>query len=412
MKIAVISDLHTGEGSRAAEFCLEQSSGWATLDYIKHFKEFILRENLSADILLIAGDISNRAKEEEYNLASNKIKEIASILSVPDCNVFYVPGNHDACWVSEKKHLVDKEQDTIDFAIKKKYDPINNGLIFKEINQRVKDGCLYKPPYAAIWESEDVIALGVNTAAFDHHDTSPHHGKIRFEDLDEIKSLLSRNEVSSSNKTKIILMHHHPLQYTDSTFNLPDLSALINAEGLINIAGEYEFNYIVHGHKHIPRVTMRDVLNHPLTILCAGSFSAKLDDRYFQGIGNSFHLIEEKEKCNQLNTGKGIVKSWAYLSGHKWIPSEESREGISYLEYYGCALHRRQIMEIIECLLKEVQYKSIKSGEIFSKHPELFYCSRKVLYPAIKDTAEKLGLDFLIPSKGTGSEEFYILRGQ
>ncbi|MDX7527521.1 hypothetical protein, partial [Enterobacter hormaechei] len=77
-----------------------------------------------------------------------------------------------------------------------------------------------------------------------------------------------------------------------------------------------------------------DDYQHPINILCAGSFSARLDDRWFQGVPNTIHQIEIDKICDVNKTPLGKVVSWSHNTGHGWT-KDESINGIPHKEFFG-----------------------------------------------------------------------------
>lgn len=103
VKILVISDLHIGQSARGDDFCTEEiTSGINSTNYVDDFRIFVSENNIEATHLLIAGDISNKADYNEFDLAAERIKDIIKILNISESNIYFVPGNHDSNWESEK----------------------------------------------------------------------------------------------------------------------------------------------------------------------------------------------------------------------------------------------------------------------------------------------------------------------
>ena len=74
MKIAVISDLHVGEYARAKDFTPIDSEHSVIPDFLTPFKHCFQKAEYECDILLVAGDITNRANNAEFDLASLRKK--------------------------------------------------------------------------------------------------------------------------------------------------------------------------------------------------------------------------------------------------------------------------------------------------------------------------------------------------
>lgn len=99
LNIAAIGDLHIGRAARALDLCPYEDNGNAPdRDYLGAFDQLLSQYRISADYLLIAGDITDRGQPDEVKLASDVVSRIAKALTVPEERVFLVPGNHDADW--------------------------------------------------------------------------------------------------------------------------------------------------------------------------------------------------------------------------------------------------------------------------------------------------------------------------
>ena len=156
------------------------------------------------------------------------------------------------------------------------------------------------PPSFVLWCSGEVAILSFNSSANDNDEEKIHHGELSNEAVLAVRQELDKNTALLEGKTKILLFHHLPLNYQEKTFSEVDNSIMSNADALIELASEYGFDFLVHGHKHIPRY--RHLITdsrYPMNILCAGSFVARLDDRWFGDIGNAFHIIEIDQKCEE-----------------------------------------------------------------------------------------------------------------
>ncbi len=150
---------------------------------------------------------------------------------------------------------------------------------------------------------------------------------------------------------------------------------------------------------------------HPITVLCSGSFSARLDDRYFQGVPNMIHLVEIDDKCPINKTVKGSVKSWEHNTGHGW-QRDKSRNGIGYKEYFGNTMPPRiikeKIKEQIELLFSTQTH--ITWSDLSKSYSEILYTPRKLLNQILIE----LQRDLLFKRLDTPSDDelFILLKGE
>lgn len=409
MKIAVISDLHTGSATIAKDFCVGDSASAVKEGYMDDLRTLTQSESLDIDYLIVAGDITNRSKYEEFELAAERIKECASILNVDMDKIFFVPGNHDCNWKDEEESII--AGDDGEKTIKRKYQQIENQGFFRDIMSRSSHGCFYKEPYFTFWEDEKINVFGVNSSVFDQFDKKPHHGSIRRSDIKKLEEIIVTKNIENSDKLNLLVIHHHPIQHHDLPFEQADLSILQNSSQLMELMTKYNFNFVIHGHKHIPRVEQHmDSYQHPVNILCAGSFSAYLDERFFQGVPNSIHVIEIDSICNTHRVPQGKVKSWYHYSGHGWIVDEPVNSA-PHIEYFGNYLSKveltNKLTEIINVGLSlngHISWLDICEKEISFK-----YTPRRLLNHVIKQLSKSLGFKIYIDDD---SDDTFILMKQ
>lgn len=389
LKVAVISDLHIGDMAKGKDFSPEKTENASVENYLQEFADFIAREKVSADYLLVTGDISNKAKDSEFGLASELIAKIAQILGVDRNHVLFCPGNHDISWpaiVSHKDAGASEE-----LIAKAKYlNLLKPGLIFSDSQARGV-GRFDDAPYFVAWNFDDVNVFSLNSAIYDGPDTKPHCGEIKSEQLVALESLLDKHLDKS--KLNIFILHHHPKQYHDRTFREGDTSGMINADGLLHLLSKKEIDFIVHGHKHIPRFDMEiNSDGHPLWILCSGSFSSRLDDRHFGGVGNFFHVIDFHSRCKENGWSRGVVKSWTHLLGHKWL--ESGTIDFDSANQFGAYVSPKRLRDLLEATLQKLFEKQpfVEWQDLIAADESIQYYPNNLLRSNLSVVAEKMKL--------------------
>ncbi|MCL8357019.1 metallophosphoesterase family protein, partial [Enterobacter hormaechei] len=242
--------------------------------------------------------------------------------------------------------------------------------------------------------------VGVNSSALDSYDKAVKFGEVDLKCLASLQSKLDELKGTGKRKFKILLTHHHPKNYTDTTFPAPDLSQMKNAEDFMRFAGKNEFDFIVHGHKHIPRYNFQmDSDGFFVNILSAGSFAAQLKD-WHNGVANFFHLIEHHDFCPDNNFSRGKVISWSYFTNHKWTRSLYDRDRISHEEYYGYMVSRNQLKSKLRNIINQCkEHKNYaKWQDLIKIEPKLKYCNKQLLSHAVDDLSYELKYE-VMPSK-------------
>jgi len=386
--VAVISDLHVGSGAKAKDFSLPGTGSAVVDNYIDEFRRFVGSVGLSANYLLVPGDITNSGCKLEFELASERISEIASCLGVDQSRVLFCPGNHDVDWATAKAlGSLDHAEPQL---IKSKFLNFNSAIFSKNLSGA--QGEFDESPYLVSWEFDDVLVCALNTSVFDGPDKSPHCGEVRPNQLLQIETELKRR--CKAEKLKLFIFHHHPYQYLDDTFTQPDFSAMSNAAGLLDLLSKYEFDFVVHGHKHIPRFRMEiQDSGHQLSVLCAGSFSASLDNKYFDSVGNRFHIVEFHDRCPDSNYVRGVVKSWTHFAGGGWTPSL-LRPGAEHQQNFGAFLPKSQLVKKLHdkftTEFSSQQY--LKWTDFTDRNPEFKYYTNSALRAALKEVADAMAL--------------------
>jgi len=95
------------------------------------------------DGILVCGDIAYSGKVDEYERANQFLKEICSILEIPETSVFCVPGNHDVDQTVTKSSQIFRdmqnaiENDVTEDSKLTSYlrESISNAILFNHIHE-------------------------------------------------------------------------------------------------------------------------------------------------------------------------------------------------------------------------------------------------------------------------------------
>jgi 3',5'-cyclic AMP phosphodiesterase CpdA len=398
-RIAVISDLHIGLKSIALDLCPhdlapEQKIG-RTSNFLHLFHEHVTSSEFKnrgpIDVLCITGDISDRADPKEFELANSVIGEIAKSLGVQSNEIFYVPGNHDVHWPV-------MNLDPAEFWKGYRYAPLlQPGLLFHSQIDMAAVGSYHEIPHFAAWISDpNKIMIGVNSAAFDspQPEHGKHHGLIHQKTIDDLKIFLQNLPTTSPEQLRICLLHHHPIAYSDPRPNEPDFSAAANAEHLFQLLSEHRFDLIIHGHKHVPHITYRAQITngHPIMVLGAGSFSARLDSQWVGTAQNQFHVIDIAGRNPSTHGIYGNVSTWDFVNG-AWMGSH-SRNGICAIENFGALSTPQEITTAINDYVDaEIKAKKFCKWKTLEEHvPDLAHVNTKIAFDTFSAIGKSKGL--------------------
>lgn len=368
IRLAIISDLHVGNARSKDLYPTGYTPPEDIVDdeYIEQFTDFVREAGLETDYLLIPGDVSNGGLAEQVDLASDVLIECASALGVSAERVLFVPGNHDVDW-----NFFRKIDPTGHYA-SLRYTAFDRDTLFKDALDAA-DGHLLIDPHFATWSFDDLFVLGYNSAWDDGPNQDPHHGDIPASHLEQIEAALDALE-PIGNRLRIFLVHHHPIHYSDPT-GIADFSQMQNADCLLSLLSERQFDLIVHGHRHQPRLTpFSRGAGDFLTILCSGSFSAKMFRGWEQQINNQFHIVDVEARSDDTGRVIGVVRSWAFTHGIGWRKSAK-HDGAPHHQPFGEYLMPRQLQDLVTNCTNDIldEQTFARWSQIVARHPELRY---------------------------------------
>src|SRR5262249_6506378 len=161
---------------------------------------FLRKREVQADYLVIPGDISHKAQPQEFQLASSLVKDVAKTLGTQRKAIIFVPGNHDVDW----KEL--EIPDSTGFRQSQRYAPLrhHDWVFSRIIGSRAPH--FYEPPHFCVWEFDDLLAVGYNSAWYDDPNVSVHHGLIAGDHIHELDSHLARLDLSKQ-RLRLFLVH-------------------------------------------------------------------------------------------------------------------------------------------------------------------------------------------------------------
>ena len=400
MKLAVISDLHIGLAARAKDLCPEPPSVGAKHELAKYksktddpyrqkFVDFIQRERITADYLILPGDITNKADPREVKLASEFVLQAADTLHVTLNKILFTPGNHDVDW-----SVIDPNDNT-GVRWGQRYDPISYpSFIFRQlVDQGV--GNIFSHPYFTAWNFPDLLSIAYNSASHDSpvKEDVAHHGLADPDHCDAIRKYLDRIGPPDS-RVRLFLVHHHMFNFSAPIPRTPDFSLMTNAENLFSLLQERGFDILIHGHMHHPRFEAYSTTTYPhLTILCSGSFSAELDTQWAGTIDNQFHLVTIDGRAGSENRIKGKITSWSNNHSRGWIPSEESTSGIHHIIPFGSYVMPHDLDERLEPFINQwlTSHDHILWRQIVENFPDLEHLPLNSAIEAFKRLAQRLG---------------------
>lgn len=322
VRIALISDIHFGKLSRTAEFAVpgepiqDENSGGKSLK--ESLVDILKDENIK--YLCVAGDLTSVGSPQEFRYCEDMLLDLAQRLGLPKERIFLGLGNHDIDWNISALH---KKFDSIDpdfplDLVKEQYRKIAASASLVNLESIPHPDIKGPAPYTGIIDNDDFVMFILNTGWCCTEDQAISHGKLDVAQLNWFAEEASKYR--TENKWKIVLMHHHPFNYSYPVTWF-DTSLLEEGSTFLEIAGENGFHLVLHGHRHHSRAEtdLKSQWRNPITFICAGSFAVNSAHRNGGAIPNTLHIVE-------LTDEVGVIKllTFQYSPARGWIPLVEN----------------------------------------------------------------------------------------
>lgn len=299
IKMGIISDLHChpsnvsyGSETFLKSDLLRNNKGNHPVEALL---ELIDSQTICTDLVICPGDFSNKADVQGFISGWNFVLEIAKKLNSKE--IIATVGNHD---------VPSRDPKVTDIFETAK--GIGNNFPMKD-KDLVKD---FWNDGFCLFEQDDFQILVINTVKFHNNESEINRGKISKEQLDNIEEKLTK---SATEKIKIALCHHHPIQHERLGLGSHDLMILGNE--LVDLLNKKKFDLLIHGHKHDAWLRYSSGSNS-LPVFSSGSFSAT-GHILFNDRKNTFHTIQINKKEGER--AKGIIETYEFYIGSGWQKS-------------------------------------------------------------------------------------------
>ena len=325
-RVAVFSDIHFGQMARTSFFAapgekIKDDSRW---DVPLGEGLIELMKSMKPEYLFIAGDLTSKAEPQEFYYCENKILEIADEVGVDKSKIICCTGNHDIDWqISYLSSLTEertKDFENVSEILKhreEKYQVIASNVLQLSMNniQFANDGIV---PCSGIREAEDFVLFILNSSLNCGPRQSYDHGELTKKQLDWFEEQLK--EFVSDKRKKIVLMHHHPIDYPFPTV-CEDISKIREGADFVAIASQYKVDFVIHGHRHHP-IVKTGLLSGgtPITYFCAGSLAVCCEQRSNGEIPNTVHFIDIDKSKDYF-----VLHNYSYSGNEGWIKTHYTK---------------------------------------------------------------------------------------
>jgi 3',5'-cyclic AMP phosphodiesterase CpdA len=362
-KLAVLSDLHAApksSGAPAGEVKLftDQDGAPASDHPMAGLRALIHKEQLSADVVVCPGDMTNRADAQALSYVWKSLHDVASLLGTS--RVIATVGNHDIDSRGHSPNSFPRESlmrlappfPASDVARSNGY--WAHGYHFEQIGPArflVLNTCW-------LHESRDELERGVVT---DYT-------------LERIASELAS---SSPHPINIAVCHHHPHPHTELRLGFDDV--IRNGQKLLDALSENGSWMVVHGHKHHPKIEYAQGQYRQAVVLACGSFSGRLEGDNALVSKNYFHLLELDTRTGRI---AGQITSWNWIPGYGWRRYSSSPPAFPTLVGFGC---RTDLDQLADQVRDVVNGSTVSWAAVIHKVPELQFVMPKQLGALIDD---------------------------
>jgi 3',5'-cyclic AMP phosphodiesterase CpdA len=255
MKILQISDLHFGDHNQ---------------ELLEDFLQF--SKTLNPELILISGDITQRAKKNQFKTAKKFLTRLP-------CQFLAIPGNHDIPLYNLFLRIA------APFARYEKF-----------ISQQLE----------VTYENDTVKILGLNT-------TNPFN--VKQGKFSKKQAELVSNFFYNTNKIGILFFHHNMTAVGEHH------SPLIGSEKLMKLAQSLPIHLICTGHLHYHNITLLPTTNSDCIINHAGSLSCyRYRDPY-----NNFTVIDIEKESILLSSYDYIDKQFIATMSQLYEPNKPNR---------------------------------------------------------------------------------------
>jgi predicted phosphodiesterase len=318
----VISDLHCRLETDARDSFL--TVGSLRLPAGRHPVESLIRliseQQLSADLLLNCGDLTNKARREGLTAGWDYSNEIGNALGAG--LVLPVIGNHDI--------LSRREDATLPVF----HDVLNFNAAFP-FRERALCQSFLSDGYCVV-RARDGQIIAINTVIDGTDDASAKRGRFGIDRIDRMEAALKG---TLDAPIRVAFMHHHPILHSGSLMG--DGDVLETGDALLDALARLGCCIVVHGHKHLARLSSVN----GLAVLASGSLSAMLLE-FATSFANTFHLVTIEGASPE--DARGIIKTWAFRYGLGWTRAGEHC-GLPFTSGFG---NRTPINQVAESLTR------------------------------------------------------------
>jgi 3',5'-cyclic AMP phosphodiesterase CpdA len=330
---------------------------------------------LSADVVLVGGDLGHMASAEGIIYAWAEVQRVATALGAP--LVLATAGNHDL----DSRHL--SGDPDLKAVLQDLVPP------FPTPHDALNDQ--YFSRYYAVINHPEYRLVTLNSCGVHTNPGQIENGWFDRRTADRLTKELAEAE---SRPVQILVCHHHPYRFGD--IDLADLSEMKGGHLLLERLGSGKYGQwtVVHGHKHMPRIGYAAGGALSPVVFSAGSLSSSLYLELQTTSRNQFYLLSfEPEAAAALGAGVvGTFRAWNWVSALGWTEAPPGSE-LPPRGGFGYRSNPTELARRVEKVLAASGRSTMPWTDIVRALPELEYLIPSDLAAVRTAMVEKVGLN-------------------
>ena len=241
--------------------------------------------------------------------------------------------------------------------------------------------------------------LVLNTVISQNDEATAKRGTFDHDRINRLDEILAEGLESVSAmapiRHRIAVMHHHPLLHSSARFSSSDV--LEFGDQLLSVLNKHGFRFIVHGHRHEPRITRLSPALNEQFVLAAGSFSAILAE-LSTSTRNLFHIVKLRiEPSTERLIGE--ILTWEYNKGVGWRESTTISAALPHIARF-CSPRPTIPIPEIHAACRSAAGSILRSNELCAKFPGLAFLLPDEL-AALCDEFSRNGIKLVLGADGT-----------
>ncbi len=201
-----------------------------------------LKDNIS--FVIVSGDFTFAAKEEEFRFAEQFISDLNSMYQLDEKSYAVCPGNHDIC-LNKNGFKADEKVSVASEEAKESYVRFCRRIFGVEPTDS-----LYSIKRFLTQDMVPVEVISVNTCVLQQGEHFMGMGMIGNDQLASIENelLLTKDK----QVVRILVMHHHllPVMYSEQPKVSQMYSMMLDSEAVSQFAVKNGIGLVLHGHTH------------------------------------------------------------------------------------------------------------------------------------------------------------------